>query len=412
MKKFFRVVSLILVLVIGLMGCSKENNDVVTETDGESADEVVTITVWHMLDSSVVEAIEGAYEEVFYKENPNIKVNFEKQENYGEKLKLLSSQSQANVDVVAAPHDWIGAYAEMGILEDVDGLIEQEVLDQLIPTTVSAMTYKDKLYGVPSTLETVAMLYNTDIIQDPPTTTDELLEVAKNYTKDGQYGFLMPPSDAYFNSAWIYGNGGSYLSDDGESLLYSAENVETFEFLSQLGEYYPKDLDYGMVNELFKQGNAAVILAGPWSISEIKESGVPYEMALLPEISTSNNDANPYMSVQGMMLVSGCENKDEAIKVMEFYGSEEVATALAVSAGSIPANENAYEVDEVKDSTDLMGYMEQSKLGEPMPSIPEMNAMWQPIQDSLVNVVVLGDDIEKTLQKFQSEAEEVIENMQ
>ena len=419
MKKFIISLAILLLLVTTMTACKKTSTETnSTDTNDETnisdeqnneSDQKVTVVVWHMLEPKVIETIESAYSK-FKEENPNIEIKFERQENFGEKLSLLSTLDDTTVDVIAAPHDWIGKYAEMGVLEDINDKIDEKSLNNLLPSTLEAVKYKDKLYGVPSTLETVTLLYNADIIKEAPKTTGELLTMAKENTKDNQYGFLLPPNDAYFNSCFIYGNGGSYLDKDGNSTLDSSNNVETIKFLNELGKYYPKDLDHGMVNDLFKQGKAAAIIAGPWSIADIKSSGINYKMAILPKIN--NNDAKPFMTVQTMLLSATSQNKDAAVKVIEFYGSEAVGTALATSAGSIPANKLVNNNEAVKSNTDLMGYINQAEYGTPMPNIPQMGGMWDPIMQSLTSVVVLNEDPEKTLQKWQETATQNIQNME
>ena len=47
---------------------------------------------------------------------------------------------------------------------------------------MEAMTYRETIYGLPIAYKCPAMIYNKAIIDSPPKTTKELVEVAKQHT--------------------------------------------------------------------------------------------------------------------------------------------------------------------------------------------------------------------------------------
>ncbi|OPJ60324.1 sugar ABC transporter substrate-binding protein [Clostridium oryzae] len=405
-KKFLSLLLAGSLITTVFAGCGSQGANA---SKTKKSNEQVTIKVWHMLEPKVVDTIKEAFKD-FEDKNPNIKVDFQRQENLGDKVTMIGN-SKNDVDLVAAPHDWVGKYAAMGVMSDITDKIDKKVFDEIIPSAVDAVKYKGKVYGVPSTVETVTLLYNKDMLPNPPKTTDELLQIAKTMTKDGKYGFLTVPNDVYFNSAWIYGFGGKILDDQGNSVLNSEGTIEAYKFLQELAQYYPKNLDAGMVNDLFKNKKAAAIVAGPWSIKDIKAAGVNYGIATLPVISKNNQKPTPYMTVQTMMLCKNSKHKDAAIKVMEFFAGSKVGEALAKSAGSIPANTRAYDSQEVKSNAEVMGYMEQVKTAIAMPNIPQMAAVWEPVKNSLTNSVVLKGDPKSAIEKADKKIQEDIKNM-
>ncbi len=368
------------------------------------------VIIWHMLEPKVVNSIKSAFNETFKKKNPDIEVVFQRQEGLGDKVTMLG-QAGGNVDIIAAPHDWIGKNANMKVIDDISKSIDKRTFSDIMPSALSAMKYKGKIYGVPYAMETVALLYNKDLLSAPPKTTNDLLKLAKTKTKNGKYGFLTIPNDAYFNSAWVYGYGGYYLNDKNNPGLSNSNTIKAFNFLQKLSKYYPKNLDSGIVNELFKKGKAAAIIAGPWSMADIKTSKVNYGIAKLPIISDGNKKPTPYMGVQDVMLAKTSKNKKAALKVMSYFASNEVALSLAKSGGSIPVNKKAYNDSAVKKNRDVIGFKEQAEDAIPMPNCPEISALWDPIKNALTNSVVLKEDVTKSLKEQQTKAIDNIKNM-
>jgi len=90
--------------------------------------------------------------------------------------------------------------------------------DGLTPAAVKAGTYKGQLYGAQPLANSIALFYNTDILQaagvQPPKTWDELRAAARQLTdaSKGRYGFAMSNINTY-EGTWqflpfFWSNGG------------------------------------------------------------------------------------------------------------------------------------------------------------------------------------------------------------
>ena len=70
--------------------------------------------------------------------------------------------------------------------------------------------YDGKLWGLPFAYNSVALMYNKDLLPEVPATFEELISVAKEMTHDGQYGLLWDLTNVYFD--WpIFGGKGAYI---------------------------------------------------------------------------------------------------------------------------------------------------------------------------------------------------------
>lgn len=399
---------LAMTMIASFAGCSNSKSASATNND-TSEKKDVTITIWHQYLPEVQKQLEESFKS--FTDQTGIKVKFEKQENFDNKIEV-AAQSGKLPDIIIGSNDSVGKLSVMGAIEPVSDLISKTDLKDTINTAVDGFTYKGKLYGAPGHLETVTLIYNKDLISEVPKTMDELLQKTKDLTKNGVYGFIIPPKDAYFNSAFFNGsNKEKYLTKDGKAALNTSENIETLKYLQQLSANFPKDLDTQMVSKLFDDKKAAMMISGPWDIAKLKELKINYGLALIPTDSKTGKPGAPYVNVQGMMMTSNCKDKEAAAKVMKYYLSDKVAMAYFKAGGYMPANGTIYNNDEVKTNTDLLAFKAQAEAGVSLPNIPEMGVMWTPAGDLLQETVVLKQDAQASAVKFQKKAEDAIANM-
>src|ERR1700712_4133140 len=85
------------------------------------------------------------------------------------------------------------------------------------PGILQAGTYKDKIYGLAPTVNSIALFYNKDVLAKagiaPPTTWAELQAAAKKLTTGSQYGLALD-ANATYEGSWtflpfMWSNGGS-----------------------------------------------------------------------------------------------------------------------------------------------------------------------------------------------------------
>lgn len=405
MKKFLALLISFSIL-ISLGACSKKVETPEVSSQPEQKKDI-TLTVWHQYMPSVQTALEEAYAD--FTNETGIKLEFVKLEDFDKKVES-AAQTGELPDLIMRSNDWTGKLSVMDAIQPIDDIADKAALEGVISNAVDGFRYKGQLYGVPAAVETVTLIYNKDLISQVPANTDELISKAKELTKDGKYGFLIPPKDAYYNSAFLYGAGGGYLDNEGNPTLNTTQNADAAKVLQELAKYYPKDLDHSLVTQLFNEGKAAMMVNGPWTIADIKKNNINYGLAKIPVV-TSTGKSTPFMGVQGMLMTTKVKDKDAAIKAMNYFAGEKVGKALANSGGYIPANKAAREDSSITSNSDTKGFMDQSQVGVSMPNMPEMSVMWGPLDGTLQEIVILKEDPSKVLEKYQVKAEEEIKNM-
>lgn len=398
MKK--RLLSLLLAFTATtmLVGCGGK---------GEKAEESKesNIIIWHQYEPAVEEAIKASFDD-FTSKNSNIKLTFVKQNDLSQKLTLIGQSDKDSPDIILGPNDWIGKFATMEIIDPVSNYIDKSVLDNHNKVTVEAVTYSDKLYGIPMTYECLTFMYNKKLLTEVPKTSDDLLKLAKEETKDGKWGFVSNVTDAYHTMPWIYGYKGEAISKDGVPGLSKTETIEGIEFVKELMQYQPKNVDYAVMDGLFKEGRALSIVNGSWAIKDYSSnSNIDLGIEVLPVISKSGKSAQPFLGVQAALLTESSKNKEAAGKVLEYLAGENVGKAF-VDTGYLVANEKV----DMASNAYAKKLLEQAELTTPMPSAPEMTSVWEPLANVLKSISTEENaNVRDLMENAQKQVEEKIE---
>lgn len=283
-------------------------------------------------------------------------------------------------DVIIGAHDWLGELVLNGLVEP----IELSDTDQFVDSAIEAFTYEGELYGLPYAIENVAFVRNTDLVPDAPATWEEVREISEGLVESGEadYGYVIQENDPYhfFPVQTAFG-GYVFGFEEGEG--YDAEDVGidnegSIEALSWLESYVaddlmPAGLDYGSMHQLFFDGDAAMMITGPWAIGDIEGAGVPFAVSAIPGTEEVEN-GRPFLGVQGFMVNSFSENKQLASLFLTDYIATEDAMQQIFDAGDRPAA-----FVPVRDNTEnevLTSFGEAGVNGLAMPAIPEMSAVW------------------------------------
>jgi arabinogalactan oligomer/maltooligosaccharide transport system substrate-binding protein len=269
------------------------------------------------------------------------------------------------------------------------------------------MTFDGSLYGVPQRVETVALYYNKSLMPTPPTTTDELLQMAGEMSGPDQYGFGFI-SNFYHNAGFLYGFGGQIFDESGELALDSPETVEFVNFLKSVKDAPGvfTQADVGAVESLFREGKAASIINGPWFLQAAEEAigAENVGVAPLPAISANEGAApEPFLGVTGFYVNANLDD-DQAALAAEFarWMASDGMAPLVEQAGYLPANTT---VETPADDPIAQAFATQLESTVALPTDPRMGNVWTPAQDMITKVL----EGQATAEEAVAEAAETIE---
>lgn len=309
--------------------------------------------------------------------------------NQDDKL-ALDGPAGKGADVLAWPHDQLGIPVLQGLLWPIPE--EQVDLDVYADTAVQAMRVNGELYGIPYAMETTALIYNKELISEIPETFDEFLEKVTELNKpaENQFGFMAKLTDLYFMYGFISGYGGYVfkqtengydVNDIGlanEGAIKAMKLVRSF----RTSGLMPEGTTYDVMDGLFTDGKLAVCLNGPWAFSNYKKAGINYGIAPLPKLENGEYP-HSFVGVKGYYISAFSENKEEALKFIKWLTSKENNLKQHQETAIIPAREDVISMPEFQDNKDFRGFAVQAQRGEPMPNIPEMSQVWEPMNNAL-----------------------------
>ena len=370
--KSLSAIALATVALVGLTACGS----------GETSNEAgTTLTVW--VDANRAEAIKGIVED-FEAEN-GVTVNMVQKE-FGDTLRedfIKQVPTGRGPDVVVGAHDWLGTWVQNGVVAPltVDNAADfQEVATQ-------AMSYEGQQYGLPVSIENIALVRNTDLDPDSHATLDELIAAGQEIVAAGkaEFPFIVQVganSDPYHLyplqtsfGAPVFGTNadGSYNPED-----LQIGNAGGDKFAAKLVEWGKSgvlniSVDGDIAIENFVNKKSPYIITGPWNLPRIKEAGINYSIEEIP--SAGGEPSQPFVGVQGFFVSSKTENAILANKfVVEYLGSEEVQTAIFKTGGRAPALKTAF--DAAQSDPDVAAFGAVGAAGVPQPSIPAMGQVW------------------------------------
>lgn len=379
-----------------LAGCASSTPAAPEETEAGPIDASgVTLTVW--ADENRLPAIEAAaatFEEetggaieIVQKNFEDIRNDFTNQVPTGE-----------GPDITIGAHDWLGSLVQAGVVSTID---IGEASSNFEQVSLDAFTYDGQMYALPYSLETIALVQNTDLVgEEAPATWDDMVAAADEAGAEravvintaGQTGdaYTMYGFQTSFGApVFVQDDSGSYTADVG---MGGDAGAAFAEWLGEHGERgtgnISTTIDYDTNNELFAAGKAAYTVQGPWAIEALTAQGVPVKVNPIP--TAGGETASPFVGVQGFYVSAQSENALVAQEFLTKYlATYDAQKALYDADPRIPAWSDLAE--EVSADPVIAGFVASSQNGVPMPNIPEMGAVWDLWNAAQVQIIKGAD---------------------
>jgi len=402
MKKFLTVL-LVLVMLMGIVSiASAEVNLVLWTKEGEEALD------WN---KSLIEE--------FMTTHPEITIELVKKTNV-EVLRedfLTASLAGAAPDILWTVSDHAGPFVAAEVVEAVDNLFD---LSMYVDSAMDAVKLEGKYWGIPiSNGNQLMLLYNKKLVAEAPKDTDELFAVGKKLTTGGNYGLVWNQTEPFWMVPWLGGFKGKVFAEDGVTpTLNTPEMVATLKFLHDMkfdAKIVPPECDYDGADTLFKEGKAAMIINGDWSISGyVTALGDDLGVARIPKVSATGEWPKPYTSGVYFMLTKGIsEDKLKAAQdFIRFVSSKEKQLEMVKLLNRLPALKEALDDPLIVDNPILKGSADQMVVGTPMPTVLEMRCNWDSMKPEMLAVLSDTKSPEDAAKLMQSSAESCIKSLE
>ncbi|RKZ30416.1 hypothetical protein DRQ36_05625 [bacterium] len=346
---------------------------------------------------------------------------------YKETEELRSAYQTAAVagggpELIYGPSDQIGPFSVMGIIKPLDGVIEDSLLDDF--DKMGLVRFEGRLYQIADRIGNhLCLVYNKELVPEPPKNTDELIEIGNKLTVDengdgtpDRYGLVWNFTEPYFFVPWLGGFGGWVMDDAGRPTLNEVSTVRALSFLVFLrdsAKIVPAELDYDIADALFKEGRAGMIINGPWSWGGYKKANIDYGLARIPMVSSTGKWPTPMVSPKGYSINANIDPAmmGDIVDLMLYLTSPEVQLAYTRVLGTIPSNIEARKDPVVTDDPLITASILQMEVGRQMPVRPELRAIWDAMRPPYQAVLSGSMSPTDAAEEMQSLAEKKIAEM-
>ncbi len=283
-------------------------------------------------------------------------------------------------DIVIWPHDRFGSWINEGHLRPIEP--SKQVRETIAPFAWQAVSVGERVYGYPIALEVVSLLYNRDLVANPPATLEEVKAEHHRLSDQGIEAISWDYKNVYFSWPVFAGSGGySFglesqvydLSDVGVATDGAIRAVAGIKDLLDSG-VLAKDADYGSMMDGFKAGETAMIINGPWAWSEIRDAGINVGIADVP--TTTGDPGKPFVGVLAAGISAVSTNHQLARQFLEDYLLTEDGLHAVNDDKPLGAVAHLDVVETLSEDPFIDHTFRSASRGEIMPNIPEMKRFW------------------------------------
>lgn len=374
----------------------------------------------------------GALDEMIAQFNevyPNIKVNHESlpgaSDDVKESLMTSLAAGDSSPDVFECDIIWVSQFAAAGWLLDVTDDIET-VADQYLDGPLSTVYYNDRAYGYPDYTDVGLLYYRSDIIDTPPTTWDELVELSKeNIGKNGiENGYLFQMFQGEPTSCnmleFIKQNGGQDLVN-GEFKVNSDNSVEALEFVEELissgvspeGVLTHKPAD---TRALFEQGNSLFMRnwTSAYALTQTEDGSQVVGKVGVAALPTGPKGSSSSGTLGGWAFaVNAYSEQSEAAQIFAKYlSSYDAQKTSALVRGTFPVVADVYDDPDVLEQQPYISDVKDAAAqAQPRPQVRDYSTISTLFQEWFHKALTGELSNEDALKNLDEKLNEALANM-
>ncbi|HWO54360.1 MAG TPA: extracellular solute-binding protein [Paenibacillus cookii] len=361
---------LLLTLCVALFaaGCGQkdEGSNASSSAGGDKAGEKVTIKFMHLWPEGVSAGQNKIVNQIindYQKEHPNVTIKQEVLDNeqYKNKLKVLSASNELPDVGVTWAAGFLKPYVEGNLFAPVDDLLSGELKDKFVAGTTEAYAIDGKTYALPLEFNIAPIYYNKAIFKkynlEVPQTYEQFKAVSKTLSDNGVAPIALGNKDRWTGSLWymyladrIAGQktladaiaGSGSFKDPG--LVQAAKEVQSLVDSNAFIKGFN-----GLSNEEgkseFLNGKAAMYLMGTWELPNYTTNEeIPKEFRdnvgffKFPTVEGGKGNIDSWVGGPGVGLFvsQNSEVKEEAKAFVEYFVTKWGEQSVT-GAGVIPA---------------------------------------------------------------------------
>jgi arabinogalactan oligomer/maltooligosaccharide transport system substrate-binding protein len=399
MRRGIAAIALVSALAVSATACGgNDSGDTGNKSSGELSG---TVTWW---DTSTVGSEDKVFKKLaedFTKLHPKVTVKYVNVP-FGEaqnKFKNAAQSGSGAPDVIRSEVAWTPEFADLGYLAPLDGTAALKEEDDFLKQAAASTEYNGKTYAVPQVIDSMGIFYNKKIFKEAgvevPKTIDELKTVSATIKdKTGKTGLYLRGDDAYWFLSFLYGEGGDLVDAKNKKVTVDdAAGVRAMKTVKDLVDSKAAITDatngWDNMQAAFKDGKVAMIINGPWAVSDTytgKEFADKANLGIAPVPAGSAGQGAP-QGGHNLAVYAGSKNLDASYAFTEYMTSAESQAKVAKELSLLPTRNSVYSQPGVASNEIVNFFRPVVDKAVERPWIPETGSLFAPLVTEYTKVL-------------------------
>ncbi len=433
-KRRLLAIMLTAAMAVGLAACGSsgsgsdsDGSGSETSDSGDSSEISGTIVFAHQNDTTgAIEAMIEAFEEAY----PNITVEDQAlpgaSDDVKKSLMTTLAAGGSEPDVIEADLAWISQFAAAGWIDDVTEEVEA-MADTFLDGPLSTCYYDGSAYAFPGYTDVGLLYYRSDIIEEPPTTWEELIAMCEEYqgTNGIEYGYLFQAFQGEPVSCnmleFIKQNGGHDLDESGVFSMNNEYTIEALEFVEGLisDGISPQSVLNAKPDDsraIFEEGQALFMRNWTYAYanaqSDTSKVAGNVGVTSLP-VGPNGESGSGTLGGWNYVINTYSENKEAALLFCQFMSSYEAQKIQAMTRSTLPVVEALYDDADVQE---VLPYIADAKQAvdeaQPRPQVRDYATISTIFQEYFHAALTGSMSNEEAMAEMDDALNEALESMQ
>ena len=362
----------------------------VVATASATSQQSTTITFWSTMNDQENDTLKDlikAYETA----NPGVNINMTVVPFSDRETKFSAAASAGTApDIMRAEIADVANWAARGFLTDITSRVTAADKKDFLPAAFAYYNWAGKVWGLPQAPDAPALLYNKKMIKaaglNPRKPPQTMAQLAGWCAKVGKNKGIFLRGDSYFTQPWIWAYGGGLVNPQKKQILIansgSRAGMTAYKKMFSSECAFPDtdfSNDYGNAQTAFKNGQAAMIVNGPWSTADVLQgpqfrSSANLGVAPIPK-GPGGKQGSP-VGGNGFVISKNSKNVAAAYKFIYYLTSPAAQAVFAEKNNLLPSRVTSYKRPAVKTNRIIGDFLKQMKVATARPVDPKAGQIY------------------------------------
>jgi arabinogalactan oligomer/maltooligosaccharide transport system substrate-binding protein len=310
--------------VLLLSGCVSPAQDAIQST-GESGTSGVNLTIW--IDGELSSTVQTIAEQL--QQNTGHTLSFV-EKDFSTIEAEISAAGDSAPDLFIGSSEWTDRLASTGFVAAL-GVSGVSGFDEAVTKGTS---FQGELYGIPYSIENVALVCNGSRVKSQPGSANELVEAGfKLVLSPGGDPYTLFPIQSSFGVLPLgLDESGDWTEATG---LSAARGKDFAKWLTQ-NRSLIRELDYSSAITALVDEVEPCLVTGPWAIAELRQRA-DFDIRVYEIPSFGGEKVQAFSSARAVFVSSKGKNLDAAKAAANYFATEQVQLLIHNETGRVPA---------------------------------------------------------------------------